>query len=282
MRRLTIGIGQYAYQSSDRGTTWARSLREVPGRHTPVVQGDADLYRLPPRPERTSWDFVTVLRCGFGVAVDHQFADDTRSVASVFLTEDGGQQWRPLELKVNWPGLLSKRPASWPVEKFASLALPTPGCIALAWDDPWLYDGSQSHVICSFDRGESWEYCCLGESNPYLAEDYRGRLLALNDGYYLESPDGGRTWTRRPFAIEWPVEYCHRRVALLRQLTFPQPGTGYALVVHWRHGRMNEPPADVGLLVTTDGGERWGHLHVFEGPNIGDVNERHVLDLRVN
>jgi hypothetical protein len=72
------------------------------------------------------------------------------------------------------------------------------------------------------------------------------------------------------------------RVTLLRHLTFPEPETNYALVVHWRHGRMNEPPADVGLLVTTDGGERWNHPYVFEGPTIGDVNERHILDVQVD
>jgi hypothetical protein len=168
-----------------------------------------------------------VLPGGFGVAASHQAVADGLRAAGVFITEDWGRQWRETDLRVGSPGWHHNRPASWPVEKFASLALPTPGCIALAWDDPWLYDGSQSHVVCSFDRGESWEYSCLGESNPYLALGPDGRLLALNDGYYLESPDGGRTWTRRDFAVEWPAGYSHRRVALLRQVTFPDPGTGY-------------------------------------------------------
>ncbi len=279
-RRLTVSIGQYAYLSRDGGTSWVRSLREVPGRHTPIIRGDLDHSHLPPKPEGVLWDFITVLPCGFGVAVDHHTGDD-RPPASLFVTEEGRRAWRQMELRVNSLGWHSTRPASWPVGRFASLALPTPGCIALAWDDPWLFDAPQSHVLCSPDGGVSWEYRCLGQSSPYLAHDYSGRLLALNDGYYLESPDGGRTWARRDSVVKWPAGYHHKKVALLRQVTFPAPNMGYALIVHWRHRSMNEPAPDVGLLTTCDNGNSWRHVHLFEGPNAGDVNERHVLGLRV-
>jgi photosystem II stability/assembly factor-like uncharacterized protein len=277
MRQFTIGIGQHIYRSPDGGSTWSRSLREIPGSHTPIVRSDVDISRLPARAIGACWDFVSVLPCGFGVAVGHQAIDATSRVADVFITEDGARHWRQADPEVK----STKRDDERPVGRFASLALASPAGIVLAWDDPCLFDGSQSHVICSYDRGVSWEYHCLGPANPYLALDHSGRLLVLNDGYYLESRDGGRTWTRRVFVVEWPVDYRHERVALLRHVSFPDPGLGYALVVHWRGGFGNVPPPDVGLLSTTDDGNNWKHLHVFEGPNVGDVNERHILCLRV-
>ena len=40
-------------------------------------------------------------------------------------------------------------------------------------------------------------------------------------------------------------------------------------------------PVHVGLLQSTDGGTHWRHVHVFDGPDLGDVNERHMLTLDV-
>lgn len=94
MTRFTLGVGQYAYSSHDGGTTWAQSLREMPARVTPIVRGQMDLFRLPPRPEGYYWDFVTVLPGGFGVAVDHGSKENGSRPAEVFVTQDGGRQWR--------------------------------------------------------------------------------------------------------------------------------------------------------------------------------------------
>jgi hypothetical protein len=226
-----------------------------------------DLSRLPPGPAGWSWDFVTLLPCGFGVAVGHQDAGGGARAADLFVTEDGGRLWRQTSIlrTEGWPA------ASGRVGRFASLAMPTPTGIALAWEDPWLLDGSQSHVVYSHDRGGSWGYRCLGDANPYLALDRGGRLLALNDGYYLASPDGGRTWAREYFVVAWPPGYGGARVALLRELTFTGPDLGYALVVHWRRGFRGVP--DAGLLTLT----RVGRAGILPGTTGGLVMAPRVL-----
>ena len=276
MVRFKVGIGQYEHLSTD-GMTWSRQLREVPARHMPVVRGDVDLKHLPARPREAYWDCVTVHSGGFGVAVDHQ-TTDTKCLAGIFVTMDGGQHWTQRDAKPRLPLLRSR---SWPTQQFASLALPSVNVVALAWEDPWLYDGAKSHVICSQDCGESWKYRCLGYTNPYLAFDYDGRLLALNAGYYMESLDGGNSWKKVHFEVDWPEGYDKKRVALIRCLTFTHAKVGYGLIVHWPLDSTGGPPPTVGLITTIDNGMRWKHLHVFDGPNVGDINERHILDLRV-
>jgi len=276
-QRFRVSIGQYEHISND-GITWTRQLREVPARHMPIVQGDVDLTQLPARPHEACWDFITLHARGFGVAVDHEKIDSTKSVASIFVTTDGGQHWTKRDAQPRLPLL---RSLSWPVEQFASLALPSVGVMVLAWEDPWIYDGAKSHIICSRNCGESWEYHSLGYTNPYLRVDYSGRLLALNDGFYMESVDGGHSWNKSDFEIEWPEGYEEKRVALIRSLTFTEADVGYGLIVHWPLHSILYVPSAVGLVTTTDNGMRWKHLHVFDGPNVGDINERHVLELHV-
>ena len=46
--------------------------------------------------------------------------------------------------------------------------------------------------------------------------DDSGRLLAPNDGYFLESVDGGAEWSKRELTVEWPPDYQHKKVSLLR------------------------------------------------------------------
>ena len=275
--RFTVCIGQYEHRSED-GTTWSRHPRELPDRHTPVVRGDLDPGRLPARSPKGHWDFATLLPSGFGAAVGREPVDATTDVADIFVTSDGGRHWVKREAK---PRLPFFRRASWPAEQFGSLILPSPDLVFLAWEDPWIYDGAKSHLICSKDRGESWRYHRMSYTNPYLNWDPAGRLLALNGDYYLESLDGGNTWKKSPLHIEWPEGYDRKRVALIRHLTFTPAGAGYGLIVHWAPGAPGEPPPPVGLLTTTDSGGRWSHLHVFEGPTGCDINERHVLDLQV-
>jgi hypothetical protein len=147
--------------------------------------------------------------------------------------------------------------------------------------DPWIFDGAKSHIICSQDCDDSWEYHCLGYTNPYLALGYAGRLLALNDGYYMEILDRGHSWKKSIFEVKWPEGYDKKRVALIRCLTFIEAQIGYGLIVHWPLDSSREPLPAIGLVTTIDNGLRWKHLHVFDGPNVGDINERHVLDLRV-
>jgi hypothetical protein len=243
------------------------------------VRGAVDLTQLPVLPNDSHWDFVTLHASGFGVAVNHETTERVKTVASIFVTMDGGQHWNQREAKPRLP-LLRRR--SWPVERFASAALTPLGVIALAWDDPWILDGSRSHVICSHDHGKSWEYQCLGYTNPYVALDHDGRLLALNDGYYMESLDRGRTWKKSDFRVDWPEGYYKKRVALIRSLIFIEARVGYGLIIHWPLDSTRESSPEVGLVTTTDNGTHWKHLQVFEAPTVGDINERHVLDLHVS
>ena len=256
MVQLNVGIGQYEYRSEDGGGAWSRQWRIVPARDAPIVQGNVDLTRLPQRPKETCWDFVTLLPCGFGVALDHQ-AKKTKIPASIFLTTDTGRHWRHHDTRP-----LGIRARSLPVERFESLAMSSSDAIAIAWGDPWLFDFPEAHVICSRDRGESWEYHSLGDSNRFLASGWDGRLLALNDGYYLESRDRGMTWKRSTFQVDWPAQYNKSRVALLRHVVFTSADAGYALVVHWPLGSRGETPPDIGLVSTSDGGVRWQHLRL--------------------
>src|SRR5262245_13083665 len=87
----------------------------------------------------------------------------TECLAGIFVTTDGGRHWVKQDPKPRLPILSS---VSWPVEQFASLVLPSVNVIVLAWDDPWLFDGSKSHVICSQDCGESWKIQLPGLYQP--------------------------------------------------------------------------------------------------------------------
>ena len=287
MSVLAVGIGQHVHRSGDGGATWTRSLREVPGRHTPVVRGRVDLTRLPPRPRETVWDMVSVLADGFGVAVNHEAADPDpadpdapRRLANVFRTLDGGRTWHEQPLDVSWKltDRMGRWTISWPVEEFTSLVLVRPDTVVLSWEDPWLHDGAKSHVLHSGDRGGTWRYHGLGYANPTLTADGSGRLWVQADGGLLESVDGGAKWSRRAFTIEWPADHQGEKANVLRHIVFVAPETAFALIVHWKRG-LSFAPAHVGLVRTTDRGARWSHVHVFDGPDIGDVNERHMLTL---
>jgi hypothetical protein len=286
LKVLSVGIGQYVHRSVDAGATWARSLREIPGKRTPIVRGTVDLSRLPGRPREAVWDCVSVLPDGFGVAVNHEATDTNPaktgapgSRANVFRTHDGGQSWHEHRLSVSWK--LTEIMHRWttsPVEQFNSLVLVPPDVVVLSWEDPWLFEGPKSHVIYSRDRGESWRYHNLGHTNPTLVADDSGRLLAPNAGYFLESVDGGAVWTKREFAVDGPSDRQPEKVHVLRQVMFVEANVAFALIVHWERG-LNFVPAKVGLVRTTDNGAHWFHVHMFDGPDIGDVNERHMLTL---
>lgn len=286
MKVLSVGIGQHVHRSVDGGATWVRSLREIPGKHTPVVRGNVDLSRLPRRPRETIWDFVSVLPDGFGVAVSHEATDANPAetsapskLAKVFRAHDGGRTWHEHRLNVSWKltEIIGRWTVSWPVEEFTSLVLVRSDAVVLSWEDPWIYEDAKSHVIYSRDRGESWRYHGLGHANPTLTADDSGRLWVQSGGF-LESVDGGAKWSKREFAVEWPSDHQHEKVNVLRHIVFVEPNIAFASIVHWKRG-LSFAPSHVGLVRTTDDGAHWFHVHVFDGPDIGDVNERHMLTL---
>lgn len=143
-------------------------------------------------------------------------------------------------------------------------------------------DDPNSHVISTVDGGDSWRYFCLGDSNHFLATDNDGRLLALNEGYFLVSHDYGSSWRRQEFVVDWPERTDLRRVAFLRHVTFTDDGIGYALVVHWPKRFAHGVLPDVGLVMSTDSGLHWRHKAVFQGPDMGDINESHMMALRIS
>jgi hypothetical protein len=285
---IVVAIGQFEYHSADGGDCWNRTLRQIPAKYSPVVRRAIEPVGLPRVADGFCWDYVTILPSGFGVVAGHKYTDLTHSTADAFATLDNGRNWQRLDPRRSTSlvtkimhGLLAGGP-TWPVERFESLVVPTPDSAALAWSDPGLFeDGAKSHVIATSDRGGNWSYYCLGDTNAYLGNDYEGRLLTLNDGFFVESLNGGKSWHRRGFTLEWPESYDKKRTALLRHLVFTSPGVGLALVVHWPRHWTRENQPDVGFVMTTDNGNRWHHLCVFSGPDIGDVNERHMLGLRV-
>lgn len=287
MRVPSVGIGQRVHRSVDGGATWVTSLREIPGKQTPVVRGDVDLSRLPRRPRETIWDCVSVLPGGFGVAVNREATganpQDTstpKKLANVFRTHDGGQTWHEQRLDVRWNLIetMGRWTISWPVEEFTSLVLVPPDAVVLSWEDPWIFEGAKSHLIYSRDRGESWRYHGLGETIPTLTADHSGRLWIQKDGYFLESVDAGAKWSRREFAVESPAGQRHGRGNLLRHIVFLEPSIAFALIVHWKSG-LSFTPFQVELVRTVDDGAHWSSVHRFDGPDVGDVNERHMLTL---
>jgi hypothetical protein len=281
--RLTIAIGQFEHRSEDNGHSWTRTIREVPPKVSPRAFGGFEPVRLPSVSQGSAWDIVSMMPSGFCVAVGHKNLESDRKSAFVQISWDNGENWRPVI-----PGPPSKllprlglTAAPREAEQIQSLVLVPPAGVLLAWDDPWLFDCPESHVLFSRDQGGTWDYHCLGQTNPCLGTDDHGRVFALNDGFFLETADVGQTWRKRGFELAWPSGYDQSRVALLRHVCYLDARIGYALVVHWPHRRGERPP-DVGLVATVDGGARWEHVHVFDGPNIGDINERHMLGLRVD
>ncbi len=247
------------------------------------MDGRVDVLHLPPLAEHVSFDFATVQDDGFGAVAAHVDLDDKaegsqRSLASVYVTNDAGVSWKPLDLTHLSPrGLPQGQRWSWPPERFDSLSIPVPKRIVLAWMDPWLHEWPDSHVVFSHDGGSSWQYGALGDSNPYLAHDFDGRLLCLNAGYFLLSEDGGETWRKEGFQIEWPPSYHEEKVSLLRHVVFADRNHGYGLIVHW----SETDATGVGLVVTTDNGRFWKHIATLPAPNFGDVNSRHALSLQL-
>jgi len=251
------------------------------------VQGNVDLSALPAFEEAVLWDFVSADPSGFGIAVGRRRADRSDGLSDepgIFVRPNPAAVWTRRKFQWN-PSLWREGEAvAWPTETFKGFAMPHPNLIAMSWGEfrelgfpfAWVH---VSHVIYTHDQGRSWGYTSLSDSYDLLGHDLRGNLLVSNNGYFLQSADG-REWRKRRIRVAWPKDFAHKKVNLLREVTFVEDDAAYALIVHWSIHREDRPP-DIGLLKTGDGGRHWNLLHVFPGPNVGDVNERHVLSLEV-
>ncbi|MBN2499056.1 MAG: exo-alpha-sialidase [Deltaproteobacteria bacterium] len=282
--RLEVGIGEHGYVSRDGGRSWEHGERDLA-----AAQRGFESPLLPAAGERARWAWLE-MRAGLGVAVRNERIrkelENRRrieSLAHVFLSSDSGATWRECDLAAGLgPEALERIGCSWPAEAFSDVFVLPGARIALFWEDPWLYDWPDMHVIHSGDGGAHWGYACLGDPCPVVAADPDGRLLAINHQRTLVSLDGGASWNERVHKVKWPVGCPHEKVPIPRHVCFVAPGEAYALVVHWHANDVPRSAPDVGLVRTIDDARTWKHVHVFENLDTPSVNSYGVLALKVS
>jgi len=105
------------------------------------------------------------------------------------------------------------------------------------------------------------------------------RVMGAGAIAFLEGPTGAIV--RKEARLDWPelpTGY-GGGPSILHETHFLSEHEGLALSVDW-HERGFLPPI-VGLAWTVDGGRQWRVSRMWEGPVLGDPNERHVLTLEV-
>ena len=219
---------------------------------------------------------------GVGLAVGSEptrtkDAAERKSCARFLRTRDRGRAWEPLRPAP--PALGRIRAASgWPPEKVDSVAAPPGGTLAFAWEDPWIFDAHRSHLAVSRDGGDRWRYLRLPDGCAWIASG-SGPLRVMGVGAIaiLEGPTGAIV--RAEARLDWPelpAGYSGRPSILHEAHSEHE---GLALSVDW-HERGLLPPI-VGLARTVDDGRQWRVTRTWEGPVLGDPNERHVLTVEI-
>lgn len=282
--RITVGIGPRLLESGDGGRSWSEGTRVVPPRSEPAIRGPRERLILPAL-TAGEWSAVHIAPDGFGFAAGWEpvVSEDRKSIARFRLTNDGGASWQIVQPAIGFWGRL-RAWGGWPPEQIDSVAVLVGGVLAFAWEDPWLFDGPNCHLVYSSDRGAHWRYMRLPDNCNWLPCGL-GPLRVFSDGRLVEWSEA----TRRCESIEldWKRPPDHRQAALpLRSAQFLSDTEGYALVVSWPRDdsaptlEQLSPPL-VGLARTQDGGRRWSVVQSWEGPRKIDLNVRHVVTLEL-
>ena len=220
---------------------------------------------------------INVSEPGHGIAVGHCVGAPKRSL--LWTTTNGGKSWERLAVE---SVTLSRRlpDAVWPPEKIDSEVISADNRAFFAWTDPWLFDVANSHLL-SVDVDTASKYHRIDDMSVQLSTTRSNCVRAFGFGYFWETTTSRDAWERRPFSINWEsLESCFdSKLGLLRWPQFVTDADGFALVAQ-RHLRQSRPPV-TGLARTKDGGHHWDVISQWDGPVLGDMNERHVTALKI-
>jgi hypothetical protein len=284
---ITVGIGSRLLTSDDEGRSWNEGSRTLPPRTDPKIYGLRDPLKIQIPP---GWSLTEAHVAADGIGLAAGFEPVPRdesgcdSIARFWRTRDGGATWQSIHPTIGfWSRLRAF--GGWPPQEVDSIAVQPGGLMAFAWEDPWLHDGPNNHIVFSTDGGDRWRY---GRLDHWLTELARGpgplRVLgaksAVRFGGALRGEKSELDWSRP--ATHW------REGIPLRSARFISDTDAYAIVVSFPRDenpprpREQMPPPLVGLAQSRDGGRRWTMVKTWEGPRNIDINERHVITLDVN
>lgn len=259
--RIVVGIGDREWTTVDRGITWAESARR-----RREVRG----------PQGMVCNDVVFGEDGLGLAASSEPTGDPERPrnALLFLTRDGGASWTRVDPRLPVFGRL-RAGAGWPPEAIESLAVQPNGLLALAWEDPWLFEGPEAHLVASSDGGATWRYARLAPGCWRLARAKDDVLRVFGAGVSCTSDDGGRSIRQQGIEISWP-ELPNRRIGILHEVRFTSRSEALALAYC---EDADVPTPLVGLATTTDAGHHWRVERSWPAPKDRDYNETGALEL---
>jgi hypothetical protein len=278
--RISVGIGTRLLTSEDGGESWTEGTREVPWRAVPRVRGlpaqgssgPCDVEGRAPRRRTGGRRARRRLRA-------HGVEGQERAGVPRALPADA--RWRPI---------LAAGPSS-PVHPGAD-----PRRLRLAsregrlrrrpgrWDAGVRLGGSLDLRRTPFAPRAlgGRRALALPPSSRRLHVDRVGSGTAAGHGRQCDRhprrADGCDLAAGPPRLAQLPAGY-DGGPSILHETHFLSAHEGLALSVDWHeHGLF---PPIVGLARTVDGGRQWRVSRTWEGPTLGDPNERHVLTLEV-
>jgi len=284
--QITVGLGPRLLESIDGGTSWTDRSRTVPPPTEPKLHGVRDGMR-PSIPAGWQLSHVQAGPEEIGLAAGQEpvvGVNNRSSTARFWRTGDGGGTWNLIEPNIGRWGRMRAWP-SWPPEAVDSVVVLAGDWMAFAWDDPWLYDGPNSHMVFSADGGTRWRYVRVPDGCIELARG-PGSLRAFRGDRFV-TPSTSGSLRCETIQLEWNRPAGYRQGFLpFRDVQFISESDGFALCVTWppdEPGKLSEqlPSPLIGLARTENGGRRWEVAQVWEGPRDTDLNERHKVTLDV-